>query len=66
MTEGAPDIRPWGRFVSLLLAALALFAGQVVALAALTLWYGRGLSQLPNLGGEIGRASCRERVSFLV
>jgi len=52
MTEGAPDIRPWGRFVSLLLAALALFAGQVVALAALTLWYGRGLSQLPNLGGD--------------
>ncbi|MFN3656302.1 MAG: lysostaphin resistance A-like protein [Pseudolabrys sp.] len=52
MTENPTDLRPWGRFASLVLGALALLAGQVVALATLRLWYGRGLSELPNLGGD--------------
>jgi membrane protease YdiL (CAAX protease family) len=45
-------MRPWGRFSSLGLAAVALLAGQLIALAALTYFYGLPLSRLPNLAGD--------------
>ena len=45
-------MNPWGRFASLGLAAAALLIGQVVALAALTWWYGLSLTRLPNLTGD--------------
>jgi CAAX protease family protein len=35
-----------------LLAAFALLAGQIVALLALTWWFGRGLAHLPNFSGD--------------
>ena len=45
-------MQPWGRFSTLGLAAVALLVGQVVALAALTWFYGLPLSRLPNLAGD--------------
>jgi membrane protease YdiL (CAAX protease family) len=46
------DMKPWGRFATLGLGFIALMGGQLVALAALTWWYGLGLRHLPNLGGD--------------
>ena len=45
-------MRPWGRFSTLGLAAVALLVGQFVALAALTWFYGLPLTRLPNLAGD--------------
>jgi membrane protease YdiL (CAAX protease family) len=45
-------MKPWGRFASLGLGAVALVAGQLIALAALTSWYGMSLGRLPNLAGD--------------
>jgi membrane protease YdiL (CAAX protease family) len=45
-------MKPWGRFASLGIAAIALFVGQFVALAALTWWYGLPLTRLPDLTGD--------------
>lgn len=45
-------MKPWGRFSSLGLAVVALLAGQFVALAALTWWFGLSLTRLPNLTGD--------------
>jgi membrane protease YdiL (CAAX protease family) len=45
-------MKPWGRFASLGLAAVALIVGQVVALAALIWWYGLPLGRLPDLTGD--------------
>ena len=45
-------MRPWGRFSTLGLAAFALLAGQFIALAALTWFYGLPLTRLPNLAGD--------------
>lgn len=45
-------MKPWGRFATLALGLFALFAGQTVALAALTWWYQRPLSELPNLATD--------------
>lgn len=42
----------WGRGATLGLAVLALFAGQIIGLLALTLWYGQGLSHLPDFSGD--------------
>lgn len=41
-------VKPWGRASTLGLGAIALFAGQMAALTALTWWYGRSLAQLPE------------------
>jgi len=46
------ESRPWGRGATLALAVLALFAGQIVALLALTWWYGQNLGHLPNFSGD--------------
>lgn len=45
-------LKPWGRWATLGLAAVALMAGQVVALAALTRWYGTPLGLLPDFSGD--------------
>jgi uncharacterized protein len=45
-------MKPWGRFATFALAAIALLVGQFAALLALSLWYGRGLGQLPNFSGD--------------
>jgi len=45
-------MKPWGRFATLGLGFIALMAGQLTALTALSLWYGQPLSQIPNLGGD--------------
>jgi membrane protease YdiL (CAAX protease family) len=45
-------MKPWGRFATLGLGAVALLVGQVVALAALTWFYGLSLQRLPNLAGD--------------
>jgi CAAX protease family protein len=39
------DVKPWGRWATLGLSLVALFAGQGVALATLMRWYGLNLSQ---------------------
>lgn len=44
--------KPWGRGATFALAVLALLAGQIVALLALTLWYGQNLGHLPNFSGD--------------
>jgi membrane protease YdiL (CAAX protease family) len=46
------DTKPWGRISTLLIGIAAMLAGQIVALVALTWWYGRGLSQLPDFSGD--------------
>jgi hypothetical protein len=45
-------MKPWGRFTTFALAAIALLAGQLVALVALTYWYDRGIGHLPNFSGD--------------
>ena len=45
-------IKPMGRVTTLALAAFALLTGQLAALLALTWWYGRSLSQLPDFSGD--------------
>jgi membrane protease YdiL (CAAX protease family) len=53
VTEQHVDaVRPWGRFASLGLAIVVLFAGQLVAMAGLTWWYGLPVSQLPELASD--------------
>jgi membrane protease YdiL (CAAX protease family) len=46
------DMKPWGRFATLGLALAALLAGQMVALAALTRWYGSAAGHLPDFSGD--------------
>jgi membrane protease YdiL (CAAX protease family) len=46
------EIKPLGRVATFVLAAFALLAGQIVALLALTWWFGRGLTHLPNFTGD--------------
>jgi membrane protease YdiL (CAAX protease family) len=46
------ESRAWGRGATFGLAVFALFAGQIVALLALTLWYGEGLRHLPDFSGD--------------
>jgi membrane protease YdiL (CAAX protease family) len=45
-------MKPWGRFATFALAAVALLAGQVAALFALTYWYGQSIGHLPNFSGD--------------
>ena len=45
-------MKPWGRFATFALAAVALLVGQLAALIALTYWYGRGIGHLPNFSGD--------------
>jgi len=45
-------LKPWGRFATFTLAAIALLAGQFAALITLAWWFGRGLGSLPNFSGD--------------
>jgi len=45
-------MKPWGRFATFALAAIALLVGQFAALIALTYWYGLGIGHLPNFSGD--------------
>ncbi len=45
-------MKPWGRLATFGLGATALLGGQLMALAALTWWYGKGLSHLPDFGSD--------------
>src|SRR6185312_6484453 len=50
--EAAPAEGAWGRWATLGLAILALLAGQMAALTALTWWYGAGIVHLPDFSGD--------------
>lgn len=43
---------PWGRVATLVLGIASVLAGQIIALMALTWWYGRSLVQLPDFSGD--------------
>ena len=45
-------MKPWGRLASFGLGVIALLAGQIAALMALSWWYGGGLGQLPDFSGD--------------
>lgn len=45
-------VRPWGRLATFALAFFAMLASQTAGLMALVWWYGVGLSNLPNFGGD--------------
>ena len=44
--------KPWGRLTTIGLGVIAMMIGQMVALLALSWWYGRALTQLPNLAQD--------------
>jgi len=44
--------QPWGRAATFFLGIAALLAGQIIALMAMTWWYGVGIAQLPDFGGD--------------
>jgi CAAX protease family protein len=46
------DSQPWGRAATFGLGVLALIAGQTVALATLTWWYGVDVVRLPDFSGD--------------
>jgi hypothetical protein len=45
-------MKPWGRLATLGLGLVALIAGQVVALLALSHWYGVSLAHMPDFSGD--------------
>jgi len=45
-------MKPWGRLSTFGLGLIALLVGQMVALVALTWWFGRGLAHLPDFSGD--------------
>jgi membrane protease YdiL (CAAX protease family) len=51
-TESVAGEGAWGRGATLGLAILALLAGQMAALTALTWWYGAGIAHLPDFSGD--------------
>ena len=46
------DQQPWGRWATLALGVIALLAGQAAALAALSWWYGVGITHMPDFSGN--------------
>lgn len=46
------DSQPWGRWATFGLGIVALMAGQIAALAALSGWYGEGLGRMPDFSGN--------------
>src|SRR5437762_11213283 len=49
---GTGDVKPWGRWATLGLGAIALLGGQALALAALAWWYGFHLEHFVNLAAN--------------
>lgn len=47
-----PSQEPWGRFATFALGLAALLAGQTIAIAALAAYYGAGVAQLQDIGGD--------------
>jgi membrane protease YdiL (CAAX protease family) len=53
--EGDPvtsDTKPWGRWATLGLGAVALLGSQAPALLVLTWWYGVSITHLPDFSGD--------------
>ncbi len=48
----AGDPRPWGRLATFGLGLVALLGGQVAALVALSWWFGRSITQMPDFSGD--------------
>jgi CAAX protease family protein len=46
------EVRPWGRWSTFGLGLIALLAGQMAALLALTWYYGESLAHLPDFSGS--------------
>src|SRR5450759_3902882 len=46
------DVKPWGRWATLGLGLIALLAGQLVALTALTWWTGLGLAHWADFASD--------------
>lgn len=46
------DKKSWGRLASFGLGFVAMLAGQMAALMALSWWIGAGLGQMPDFGGD--------------
>jgi len=46
------EAEPWGRWASLGLGIIAMMIGQMAALLAVSWWYGRALTQLPNMAQD--------------
>lgn len=45
-------VTPWGRAATLALSVIALVAGQLAALLALSQWFGIGLARIPDFTGD--------------
>ena len=52
MSDVTTGIMPWGRWATFGLGLVALLAGQLAALAALTVWYGVDVAGLPDFTGD--------------
>jgi CAAX protease family protein len=52
VSDVTTGILPWGRWATFGLGLAAMLAGQLAALAALTLWYGVGVAGLPDFAGD--------------
>jgi membrane protease YdiL (CAAX protease family) len=46
------EAKPWGRWTSLGLGIIAMLIGQMAALLVVSWWYGRSLTQMPNLAQD--------------
>jgi len=62
----ADEPRPWGRLATLGLGLVALFGGQAAALVALSWWFGRGITQMPDFSGDGAAVSIIIFISFPV
>jgi uncharacterized protein len=53
MSSGqSSDQQAWGRWATFGLGLVAMIGGQVIALLALSWWFGRGLAQMPDFSGD--------------
>ena len=60
----AEEPRSWGRLATFGLGLVALFGGQAAALVALSWWYGRSITQMPDFSGDGAAVSIVIFVSF--
>jgi membrane protease YdiL (CAAX protease family) len=51
-TQSSGDKKAWGRLASFGLGFIAMLAGQMAALMALSWWIGAGLGHMPDFGGD--------------